>query len=822
MSWRVGSIRTLIPAVALLLFIVVSATNTINQYLVLKEQILIEAPQFVRITLMASQRHIEEALARQDQASVESEVFNLGVLSEISHSALINAEGKVIESTHIGNKGKDAIGRIPHFDRAVMQKALDTLQPQMMLGENDELYVYFPILGRSPHVLYVDWKLEPQIKRVISSLLYSLMLFWCLGAVVLIGLVWLLHRAITLPLRTLEAALNHIVGTGAPLNLADQKGIQQSGVQEIRSLSHAMQNMQARLQDSYTKLYESEQNYRRLFNMAQEGVWVIDTKGFTTMVNQSMAHMLEYSVEEMIGKHMDFFMDDAGRELARTNMEKRRAGVAEQHDFEWITRTGKRIYTVMQTAPLHTETGEFSGAIAGVMDITQRREAEQIIARQANYDALTQLPNRRRMGEVLEKEMMRARRHNHIGAVLFIDLDHFKNINDSLGHPIGDALLVAIAKRLQEHVRQEDTLARLGGDEFVVLLPELHHEAGNALLDAQRTAYKLQSAIAQGFEVESHTLSVTCSIGIAIYPLEQDTIHDIIRQADTAMYRSKQDGRNLVRFFTHELQQEAERTLELQLMLPKAIEEQHFEVYFQPQLDHQQRLIGAEALLRWPHAERGFISPLYFIRAAEESGLIHPLGDWVIRKVCEALKSWQQQGLPESFERVAINISPRQFIVDNFAERVFEHVTAAGVDPSWVELEITEGMLMSNLDSNIAKMQVLKEKGFYLSIDDFGTGYSCLSYLKSLPISKLKIDQSFTRDLSADRNDRSIVQTIIMMAQTLELDVLAEGVETREQFEFLEQHGCHKYQGYYFGKPVSTREFTQKWITPPQSGVKQG
>lgn len=816
MMSRIGSIRTLIPLVAMLVYFSVSVLSSFNQYWLLKRQIVQEAPQTIRSTLLATQRHLEDALARRDLASIESEIFNLSVLSEIKESTLIDAKGVVVESTVISSKGREATQNIKHIDAERVQQVLTSRQPLVLPASDNEMHVYFPVMARKPHVLFVHWSLKPQINRIAGVLVYNLIMFWCVGGLLLAGLVWVLHREITLPLRRLGQNLSYFDNT-QEFQTLDVPG----NVREIRDLATAIQSMQKRLGESYLQQQASEKSYRRLFNMAQEGVWVIDPNGVTVMVNQSMAAMMGCTVEDMIGQSIENFMDEAGRTISRTHLENRRAGIAEQIDFEWLTRDGRRIYTVMQTAPLYDTEGCYSGAIAGIMDITQRREAEQIISQQANYDPLTHLPNRRRITELLEKEMTRAKRHNHIGAVLFIDLDHFKNINDSLGHPVGDALLVAMAERLQRHIRMEDTIARLGGDEFVVLLPELHHDPGVALTSSQAIAYKLQAAISQGFTIDNHQLNLTCSIGIAVYPQDQETIHDIIRQADTAMYRSKQDGRNLVRFFTKELQQEAERTLQLQLLLPKALEEEQFEIYFQPQLNQHQQLIGAEALLRWVHPERGFISPLYFIRAAEESGLIHPLGDWIIRKVCSELKRWQQIGLPASFERVAINISPRQFIVEDFSRRVCDLVGESGVNPSWIELEITEGMLMSNLDSNIAKMQFLKEKGFYLSIDDFGTGYSCLSYLKSLPISKLKIDQSFTRDLSSDRNDRSIVQTIILMAQTLELDVLAEGVETREQFEFLSIQGCHKYQGYYFGKPVSAQEFFQKWImTSAQSSLQ--
>ncbi|CBL45677.1 Hypothetical protein HDN1F_20940 [gamma proteobacterium HdN1] len=556
----------------------------------------------------------------------------------------------------------------------------------------------------------------------------------------------------------------------------------------------------------------AELSYQQLFELTQEGIWLVDENGNTTKTNSAMAAMLGYSVAEMLGKHLTHFMDEQGRAEFATMFERRKSGNSEQLEYDLIKKTGERIHTMIQTAPIYGDHGQFQGAIAGIIDITQRRQAEQQLAWQANYDSLTSLPNRRFASELLEKEIARAKRRQHCGAVLFIDLDLFKNINDSLGHPVGDQLLIQVGDRLQKHLRTPDIVARLGGDEFIVILPELHSEIAQAKISAQHVANKLQAAIGQEFQVNQHPLNMTCSIGIAIFPIEQETIHDIIRQADTAMYRSKRDGRNLVRFFTQELQQEAERVMELQLLLPKAIADNQFQLFFQPQLNHQNQLVGAEALLRWFHPEKGSILPFHFIRAAEESGLILALGNWVLDAACKNLRCWLDAGLPSGFERIAINISPRQFIADSFVDHLCKVLDDAAITPNLIELEITEGMLLNNIDSNIAKMQILRRKGFHISIDDFGTGYSCLSYLKTLPISKLKIDQSFTHDLSSDHNDRAIVQTIILMATTLELDVLAEGVETVEQLEFLKSHGCLKYQGFYFGKPIEAEAFTEKWM----------
>lgn len=561
-------------------------------------------------------------------------------------------------------------------------------------------------------------------------------------------------------------------------------------------------------------LRSSEEKYRRLFDLAQEGIWVIDAEGKTSLVNAAMAGMLGYCKEEMLGRPIYDFMDADASRIAQENLKRRAHGIEEQHDFEWLSKSGRKVYTTMQTAPIFDDNGVFVGAIAGIMDITERRRAEERIRRQVLFDDLTHLPNRRMLHDKLAQEHARAIRHQHIGALLFLDLDHFKNVNDSLGHPIGDGLLVAIAERVHRIMREEDTLARLGGDEFVVLLPELSDQISEAASQARQVALKIQSALVETFDVSGHRLNIGCSIGIALYPQEQESIHDILKQADSAMYRAKEEGRNTVCIYSKEMHEEIEHNLRLQMRLPAALEADQFELYFQPQFNHQRALIGAEVLLRWRDPELGFVRPDQFVRAAEESGFIVPLGDWVLRKACEQLRAWLDMGLPASFERLAINISARQFALENFPRRVLQIAQEYRIDPRQIELEITESMLLNRLEQVVEKLQELNAMGFCIALDDFGTGYSSLSYLRSLPLHKLKIDQAFVRDIQNDKNDRAIVETIIAMARHMELEVIAEGVEDEAQLFFLRDHGCLQYQGYYFAKPMPATDLRQQWLQP--------
>lgn len=573
--------------------------------------------------------------------------------------------------------------------------------------------------------------------------------------------------------------------------------------------THSDITPQRRTEDA---LRSSEERYRMLFDMAQEGIWVLDTDGNTVLVNDALATILGYPREEIVGQPMLQFVAPDSQEFIRNLLAEEGKTALPNRDCEFLSASGRLIHVTLKSAPIFDREGWVVGRMIGIMDITDRLLAEKRIRQQVLYDELTQLPNRRMLIEQLGHEQARSIRHGHMGALLFIDLDHFKNINDSLGHPIGDALLQAIAQRLGQVVREEDMLARLGGDEFVVLLPELDDDCSKAASLARNVALKVQAALAETLEVSGHKLNVGCSIGIALFPLQQDSIHDIVKQADAAMYQAKQDGRNAVCLFSQEMQLYIEQNLKLQMLLPGALEEGQFLLHFQPQLNDRNELIGAEVLLRWQEPAMGMVSPQLFIRAAEESGQIIALGDWVLRQACGQLRQWQERGLPASFERLSINISARQFAQDDFALKVDALARENQVEARWLELEITESMLLQHLDQVVAKMQLLTEMGFGIALDDFGTGYSSLAYLRQLPLHKLKIDQAFVRDISSDQNDRVIVETIIAMARLLELDVIAEGVEEEYQLNFLREKGCFQYQGYYFGKPLPADHFYDTWV----------
>ena len=456
--------------------------------------------------------------------------------------------------------------------------------------------------------------------------------------------------------------------------------------------------------------------------------------------------------------------------------------------------------------------------VAVARDITERKAAENEIEHLAFYDTLTQLPNRQLLMDRLKVALTGDADAKHIGVLMFIDLDHFKVLNDSLGHARGDMLLQQVATRLAASVRSSDTVARLGGDEFVVMLEDVGDDAGAATETARRVGEKIRAALSISYELAGHDYYGTCSIGITCFSLMQHSIGDLLKQADLAMYQAKAAGRNAVCFFDPEMQAAATANATLGSQLREALHDQQFVLHYQPQVGGDARMLGVEALLRWQHPTRGLVGPDEFIPQAEEGGLILPLGQWVIEKACAQLALWAVNPDTEKLS-ISVNVSARQFRHPEFVEGVLQLIRQYGIPANRLKLELTESLLATGMDVTIAKMGLLKDAGVTLSIDDFGMGYSALSYLKYLPLDQLKIDRTFVKDVLTDPNDAAIARTIIGLAQSLGLGVIAEGVETEAQRAFLAWHGCESYQGHLFcaALPIDALEAFMKTLPPPVS-----
>lgn len=449
---------------------------------------------------------------------------------------------------------------------------------------------------------------------------------------------------------------------------------------------------------------------------------------------------------------------------------------------------------------------DISHALTRFALLDERGKSEEEIHQLAFYDPLTQLPNRRLLLDRLRQAMVTSSRNGTHCALLFLDLDHFKIINDTQGHDMGDLLLIEVAGRLQACVRQGDSVARLGGDEFIVVLEGLSSEAGEAAMQTESVAEKIRHELGQSYQLKNYECLTTPSMGICLLQGDQESVENLLKYADVAMYQAKAAGRNAIRFFDPAMQAILDKRASMEKDLRRAMEQQQFRLFYQIQVDNLRRPQGAEVLLRWEHPERGLVSPLDFIPLAEETGLILPIGLWVLITACVQLRMWQDYPLTRDLT-LAVNVSAKQFRQPNFVAQVQRALWETGAKASRLKLELTESVVLENVEDTINKMRELKLLGVSFSMDDFGTGYSSLQYLKQLPLDQIKIDQSFVRDIASDPNDAAIVQTIVAMTEKLGFNVIAEGVETQAQLEFLEQCGCRAYQGYLFSKPVPLEDF---------------
>jgi diguanylate cyclase (GGDEF)-like protein/PAS domain S-box-containing protein len=548
-------------------------------------------------------------------------------------------------------------------------------------------------------------------------------------------------------------------------------------------------------------LREKESRMRRLYEANLIGIIFAEPDGSTIDANDAFLKIIGYTREDLrAGRiHWRDLTPPEYQDVSSRGMEEFKRTGSTTYEKEYLRKDGTRVPVLVGMARMD-DSADIGAAF--VLDLTERKRAEERIRYMADHDSLTELPNRTLFRDRLQQAMTHAHRTHAKVAVLFLDLDDFKNINDSLGHEIGDRLLQMVATRLRECVREDDTVARLGGDEFVLSLPL---QNGNG--DAALVAHKALHALDLPFECDGHELHLSSSIGISVYPDDGDDVDTLMRTADTAMYHAKAKGRSNYQFFTPALNRAAQRRLSLTNALRRALIRNEFELHYQPQVNVENgNIISAEALLRWNKASKHAVSCNEYIRVAEETGIILQLGEWVLREACKQLKHWHGLGYKDMM--MAVNLSPRQFYQPDFQNRIRGILDEEGLEPESLDLEITEGTLMQCSEDNLSTLHSLSDMGIKLSVDDFGTGYSSLAYLQRFPVDALKIDRSFVSGIGEDRNDTTLVEAIISMAHSLRLNVLAEGVETKTQRNFLLSQGCRSAQGFYYSVPVTPDAFT--------------
>lgn len=542
---------------------------------------------------------------------------------------------------------------------------------------------------------------------------------------------------------------------------------------------------------------------------AANAIAITDHHGVIQWVNPAFSTLTGYSLAEAVNRNPRELLRSGRHDVAfyKSLWDTILAGRVWRGELINRRKDGS-LYPEEQTiTPVYGKQGQICHFVSIKQDITERKIAEAQIHRLAYYDALTGLPNQRLFLDRLNQSLAAARRSGYWGAVLFVDLDQFKRINDARSHEVGDLLIKQVSERLTSDLRDEDTVARQGGDEFAVLLVNLAATDITAIRRASRIAEKIRATLNASFRIGAVDYHISASIGVTIFPKAADTVDDLLRQADTALYRAKEAGRNTVSYFEPAMQEAVQARFALEYDLRQALTRGEMRLFLQPQVNSQGRWMGAEALVRWERPGHGLVSPVVFIPVAEESDIIVPLGRWVLEEACRLLRQLVAIGYPL---RLAVNVSPRQFRQADFTACVHEVLEHSGADPRLLVLEVTEGLVIENIHDTVAKMIELNRLGIQFSIDDFGTGYSSLAYLKRLPLHELKIDRTFVQDAPTDPNDAALVEAILAVARHLKLSVVAEGVETETQLDFLRRRGCNLFQGYYFDRPLPWPQFEEK------------
>ncbi|HSY07639.1 MAG TPA: EAL domain-containing protein [Steroidobacteraceae bacterium] len=616
----------------------------------------------------------------------------------------------------------------------------------------------------------------------------------------------LFHAAPQIPILVLTSSQDEDIA-----KLAVQRGAQDYLLKarlDSYLLPKALNSMIGRAANAEA-LFEEKERAQVTLDSIGDAVMSTDIWGQVTYLNVVAESLTGWSREDAAGHAFEevFRIIDAGtREPLQNPMtfaiqENRTVGLTPNCIL--IRRDGHEAAVEDSAAPIHDRRGRVTGAVMVFHDVSAARSLSLRMSYLAQHDSLTDLPNRTLLNDRLAQVIALAYRNQHKFALLFLDVDRFKHINDSLGHAVGDRLLQSVAQRLVACVRSSDTVSRQGGDEFVVLLSEMKHAKDAAII-----ADKILLALATPHNIDEHELHVTVSIGIVTYPADATEAETLMKNADFAMYHAKEAGRNNYQFFKPDMNLRAVERQSLETGLRHALEREEFVLHYQPKIDLQNgSIIGVEALIRWRHPQRGLVSPAQFVPVAEECGFIVPIGRWVLREACRQARMWQDWGLPAL--RIAINISPVELRAKDFVAGVRGILAKTGLEARYLELELTETFLMQDSRSTVAVLKDLKDIGVHLALDDFGTGYSSLSYVKRFPIDTLKIDQSFVRDIATDADDASIVSAVISMGKSLHMRVVAEGIETQGQLEFLQKHSCPFGQGYLFSPPLGAWEFAQ-------------
>ncbi|MDO6512745.1 bifunctional diguanylate cyclase/phosphodiesterase [Neptuniibacter sp. 2_MG-2023] len=660
-----------------------------------------------------------------------------------------------------------------------------------------------------------DLALQPFFERALTTFVSGVVR----NILLAVFLIALFHAFLTKPLALLAKQF-------AELRLEDSEGKylevpEQHKNTELGQLSdvgnefiHTAQKLLHEKKSNHLALVQSEHLLKQVINQAPQLIVALNSKDQVLFCNQQVAEFYDVSVESLVGVTIsDFhsFQDEVERmHVIRRSVEANNAPV-DITEFSWSRENGEQLHFSIQASPFEYFSEPATLVVA--TDITSQKVVQDHISHIANHDNLTGLPNRVLLNDRLSRSILSCERNGVYNALLFIDLDHFKTINDSLGHGIGDLLLKEVAEILIGQVRANDTVARLGGDEFVVLLEFLHDNQERIKADVQIICDKLLEILSQPIDIKQHKLRIGASIGVVIFPIEGKDIDDLMRFADTAMYHAKENGRNGYAFYHRSMSLAVEKQQHMENELHRALEQEEFRIHYQPLVNVTGAIVGFEALIRWQHPEKGLMPPIEFIPSLEISGMIVPVSNWLLAKCSRQIEKWKAEGFWQDGWYTSINISPLQFYQADMVITLQQAIVGGGANLSDICLEITETVAVENIEFAKSRLQKIRKLGITIALDDFGTGYSSLSYLKDLPIDIVKIDRSFIQELGAHNNSRSIVEAVASIAKAYNLVVLAEGIETKEQLEIAHNIGCHVFQGFYIERPQAAEQLQNEYLS---------
>lgn len=762
-----------------------------------------------RHTMTIVQGTLSNLVRRNDREGVQTVIATLGALSNIRSVYLLDEQNRVMVTTDRSGDDVRISGFIAQHAEP-LERARSSLAGSIVLSQDRQTaFGYYPIQfnpepgelrpSRSGILLAVD---DLVARKYSARHAEEIQVFY--EILVIAGLSGLLWVVFYLAVTRRTSALVNAARQFAAGRLGQRVVL--LGNDELAELGSSFNQMAEDIEEEHRRLIESEQRIRTIVDNAAEGIISVDSDGNIDSFNPAAELMFGYSQAEMIGTGITRILANLRNpELNCIRCMAERgacAGSANSSCEINATQKSGKVFPV-DVSVSASGSGDRRRFIFIVRDNTERQLANQRLERLANYDPLTRLPNRALFRDRLDQAIARSVRNDAKVALLFIDLDRFKSVNDGLGHEAGDQLLQSVAMRLQECVRRIDTVSRLGGDEFTLIL-----EAINEMTDVVTVTGKVLRSLSAPFNIEGHEIYIGGSIGIALYPDDADDGNVLLKNADVAMYHAKSQGRNNYQFYTSAMNASSLERLNTESMLKHALERDEFVLHYQPRLDIKDgRIVGMEALLRWQHPEQGLVQPAEFIHLLEETGMILQVGEWVLRTAARQARQWADSGFPDL--RLAVNLSARQCLDSGLEAMVMDALRESGFPAHRLELEITENLLVDNRDVTVTLLRNLRARGIEIAIDDFGTGYSSMNYLRKFPIDVIKIDRSFVSDIVDDSGNLAIVAAIISMGRALGMHVTAEGIDCVEQLELVRSLGCTEVQGYLFSRPVSAAEFTR-------------